>query len=185
MDIVVGITGASGTLLAVRLLEALKESNTINTHLILSDWAKKNLEIETDYSLSYVESLGVEVYDNNDLGAKVSSGSYPIDGMIIIPCSMKTLSSIAYGFSDNLISRSADVTIKESRKLILCPRETPLSTIHLKNMLKLSIMGVKIVPPMPAFYNRPSSLEDIVNHNVMKILDQFGLKYSNMKRWNG
>lgn len=183
MEIIIGVTGATGTIYAVELLKALKENKNVNTHLIMSKWAKKNLEIETNYKLDYVENLASKVYDNENLGAKPSSGSFITDGMVIVPCSMKSLSSIANGYSDNLISRTADVMIKEGRKLIVCPRETPLSPIHLENMLKLSKIGVRIIPPMPAFYNNPSNLDDIINHHVMKILDQFGIKYEKAKRW--
>lgn len=185
MNIVIGVTGATGTIYAIKLLEALKDMKNINTHLIMSAWAIKNLEIETDYSLDYVESLATIVYDNQNLGASTSSGSFITDGMIILPCSMKTLSSIANGYDENLISRTANVMIKEGRKLILCPRETPLSAIHLENMLKLSRIGVRMIPPMPAFYNRPECIEDIINHMVMKVLDQFYIEYDKGKRWDG
>lgn len=185
MEIVIGVTGATGTIYAVRLLEALKDIDNINTHLIMSEWATKNLEIETNYSLEYLKSLANVSYDNENLGARTSSGSFVTDGMIIVPCSMKTLSSIANGYDDNLISRTAGVMIKEGRKLVLCPRETPLSAIHLENMLKLSRIGVSIVPPMPAFYNNPQNIDDIVNHHTMKVLDQFGIKFDKAIRWNG
>lgn len=185
MEIVVGVTGATGTIYAVKLLEALKGAENVNTHLIMSEWAIKNLEIETGYSLDYLKSLASYVYDNRNLGEKTSSGSFITEGMVILPCSMKSLSSIANGYDDNLISRTAGVMIKEDRKLILCPRETPLSAIHLENMLKLSRIGVRMVPPMPAFYNNPQTIEDIVNHHVMKVLDQFGIQYDKAKRWNG
>ncbi len=185
MDIVIGITGATGTIYAVKLLEALNDMSNVNTHLIMSTWAIKNLEIETDYCLNDVENLATVVYDHQDLSACTSSGSFRTDGMVILPCSMKTLSSIANGYDDNLISRTAGVMIKEGRKLILCPRETPLSSIHLENMLKLSNIGVKIIPPMPAFYNRPESIADIINHMVMKVLDQFNIQHKEGKRWNG
>ena len=185
MELVVGVTGATGTIYAVKLLEALKEVENVNTHLIMSEWAIKNLEIETDYSLDYLKNLANAMYDSKDLGAKTSSGSFITDGMVILPCSMKTLSSIANGYDDNLISRTAGVMLKEGRKLILCPRETPLSAIHLENMLKLSRIGVRIIPPMPAFYNNPQTIEDIVNHHVMKILDQFAIQYDKSRRWNG
>lgn len=184
MEIVIGVTGATGTIYVVSLLEALKATGKVNTHLIMSEWAKKNLEIETDYSLAEVESLATNVYDNKNLGARTSSGSFITDGMIIVPCSMKTLSSIAQGYDDNLISRTAGVMLKEGRKLVLSPRESPLSPIHLENMLKLSRIGVRIVPPMPAFYNNPQSIEDVINHHVMKILDQFGIEYDQAKRWS-
>lgn len=184
MKIVVGITGATGTIYAVRLLEVLKSMKDIDTHLVMSAWATKNLEIETDYTLEYVKSLATIVYENDNLAASISSGSFKTDGMIVLPCSMKTLSSIANGYDDNLISRASNVMIKEGRKLILCPRETPLSPIHLENMLKLSRIGVMMIPPMPAFYNKPASLDDIVNHAVMKILDQFNIEYDKGKRWD-
>lgn len=185
MEIVVGVTGATGTIYAMNLLRALKETGKVNTYLIMSDWAKENLRIETDYSLDDMEGLATVVYDNRNLGARTSSGSFVTDGMVIVPCSMKTLSSIANGFDDNLISRTAGVMLKEGRKLILSPRETPLSAIHIENMLKLSRLGVRMVPPMPAFYNHPQSIEDIIDHHVMKILDQFGLDYNKGKRWPG
>ncbi|HBV87625.1 UbiX family flavin prenyltransferase [Desulfosporosinus sp.] len=185
MEIVVGVTGATGTIYAMRLLRALKDTPKVNAHLIMSDWAKENLKIETKYSLEDIERLAEVVYDNKNLGAKTSSGSFITDGMVIVPCSMKTLSSIANGYDDNLISRTAGVMLKEGRKLILSPRETPLSPIHLENMLKLSRLGVRIVPPMPAFYNNPQSIEDIINHHVMKILDQFSIEYDKGKRWEG
>lgn len=184
MNIIVGVTGATGTIYGIKLLEALKENKNIHIDLIISNWAKENLKIETGYSLKYFESIADEVMDNNNLSGKTSSGSYKCDGMVILPCSMKTLSSIANGYCDNLISRSADVMIKEERKLIICPRETPLSPIHLENMLKLSRIGVKIIPPMPAFYNRPESIDDIINHHIMKILDQFGIEFNKGKRWH-
>ena len=165
MEIVIGITGATGTIYAVKLLQALYNKD-INIHLIMSQWAKRNLEIETEYSLDEVENMVCYVYDNQNLAARTSSGTFITDGMIILPCSMKTLSSIANGYDDNLISRTAGVMIKEGRKLILCPRETPLSLIHLENMVKLSRIGVKMIPPMLAFYNKPQSIDDIVNHHV-------------------
>lgn len=185
MEIVIGVTGATGTIYAIKLLEALKDIENVNTHLIMSEWAIKNLEIETDYTLEYVQHLADCIYDSRDLSAKTSSGSFITDGMVILPCSMKTLSAIANGYDDNLISRTAGVMIKEGRKLVVCPRETPLSTIHLENMLKLSRIGVRMVPPMPAFYSHAQSVEDILNHHVMKVLDQFGIPYSKAKRWNG
>ena len=184
MDIVIGVTGATGTIYAVKLLETLNDINGIKTHLILSDWAIKNLEIETEYKVNYLKNLANYVYDNKDLVDKIYSGSFIKDGMIILPCSMKTLSSIANGYDDNLISRTAGVMIKEGRKLVLSARETPLSPIHLENMLKLSRIGVRMVPPMPAFYNNTKTLDDIINHHIMKLLDQFNINYNKAKRWN-
>lgn len=185
MNLVIGVTGATGTVYAVRLLEHLKDIEEIKTHLIMSKWAINNLEVETDYSLDYVYSLADVVHDNNNLGASVASGSFITEGMIILPCSMKTLSSISNGFSSTLIDRAADVMLKEGRKLVISPRETPLSSIHLENMLKLSKIGVRIVPPMPGFYSKPNSIDDLINHHVMKILDQFNINICNDLRWEG
>lgn len=183
MKIIVGITGATGTIYGVRLLEALKSIENVSVYLVMSEWAEKNLEIETEYTLDYVKGLADFNCEYHDLASGISSGSFITEGMIILPCSMKTLSSIANGFDDNLISRAAGVMIKESRKLILCPRETPLSPIHLENMLKLSRIGVKMMPPMPAFYNKPQTIDDIINHHIMKVLDQFGISLDKAKRW--
>lgn len=185
MEIVVGVTGATGTIHALNLLKALRSAGKVHTHLIMSDWAKENLAIETNYSLEDIEDLATAVYDNKNLGAKTSSGSFITDGMVIVPCSMKTLSSVAHGYDDNLISRTAGVMIKEGRRLILSPRETPLSPIHLENMLKLARIGVRIVPPMPAFYNHPRSMEDLIDHHTMKLMDQLGIEYAKVKRWDG
>lgn len=185
MNIVVGIAGATGTIYAVKLLEVLKAQPDVTTHVIISNWAKTNLEVETMYQLDYLEGLADVLYDNANLGASVSSGSFLNDGMIIMPCSMKTLAAISHGYSDSLISRTADVMLKEGRKLVLCPRETPLNAIHLENMLKLAKLGVSIVPPMPSFYNSPQSIDDLVTHQVMKVLDQFGIHIRHDKRWSG
>lgn len=185
MELVVGITGATGIIYAVRLLEALKANESINTHLIMSKWGENNLETETTYTKEYVHSLVAAVYDCGDLGAKTSSGSFLTNGMVVLPCSMKTLSAITNGYDDNLISRTAGVMLKENRKLVLCPRETPLNAIHLENMLKLSRLGVKIVPPMPAFYNNPKTIDDLIDYHIMKILDQLGLPFDGAKRWAG
>ena len=151
--------------------------------MIFSDYARVNLEIETGYTIEDVLSLADHSYDNRDLGACISSGSYPAEGVIILPCSMKTLSGIANGYADNLITRVCDVALKERRRLVICPRETPLNTIHLKHMYELSQMGAVIAPPMPAFYNHPETVEDIVNHQIMKILDQFRIPCEGAKRW--
>ncbi|WP_067935659.1 UbiX family flavin prenyltransferase [Alicyclobacillus kakegawensis] len=182
MRIIVGITGASGAILGIRTLEVLRALH-IESYLILSKWAEATIHQETDWSLSDVKQLATHVYSAADQAAAVSSGSFPVDGMIVVPCSMKTLASIRMGLADNLIMRAADVTIKESRKLVLVPRETPVSAIHLENMLRLAEIGVSIVPPMPAFYNRPTSVDDIVNHIVARALDQFGIESNLIKRW--
>lgn len=180
--IVVGFSGASGIIYGIRLLEILHSFN-IQTYLIISEWAKKNIEIETDKTLEYVKSLSSVNYDNFKLDASVSSGSFLHDGMIIVPCSMKSLSSIANGYDDTLISRAASVTLKESRKLIIVPRETPLSRIHLENMIKLQEAGAIILPAMPGFYHKPSTIDEIIDHLVGKILDQLKIEHDLFKRW--
>lgn len=180
--IVIGFSGASGIIYGIRLLEVLHSIN-IQTYLIISEWAKKNIAIETPKTLEYVKSLSSVNYDNSKLDASVSSGSFLHDGMVIVPCSMKSLSSIANGYDDTLISRAASVTLKESRKLILVPRETPLSRIHLENMIKVQEAGAIILPAMPGFYHNPSSIDQIVDHLVGKILDQLKIKHELFKRW--
>lgn len=182
--IVIGLSGASGIIYGIRLLEILHSIN-IQTYLIISEWAKKNIEIETDKSLEYVKSLSSVNYDNFKLDASVSSGSFLHDGMVVIPCSMKSLSSIANGYDDTLISRAASVTLKESRTLILVPRETPLSRIHLENMIRLQVAGAIILPAMPGFYHKPSTIDEIINHLVGKILDQLKIRHDLFKRWKG
>lgn len=182
MGIIVGITGATGAMYGVRLLDYLKKLD-IETHLIISEWAIETLRLETTYTLKDLEQLASYVYNNNELGAVISSGSFKTAGMVIAPCSMKTLATISCGLSSKLIQRAADVILKEGRKLILVPRETPLSAIHLENMLKLSRLGVVMMPPVPAFYNKPSSIDDIINHHVGRILDQLDIEHNFIKRW--
>ncbi len=180
--IVVGFSGASGVIYGIRLLEILHSIN-IQTYLIISEWAKRNIETETHKTLEYVKSLSSVNYDNFKLDAAVSSGSFLHDGMVIVPCSMKSLSSIANGYDDTLISRAASVTLKESRTLILVPRETPLSRIHLENMIKLQDAGAIILPAMPGFYHKPSTIDEIIDHLVGKILDQLKIKHELFTRW--
>ena len=180
--IVLGISGASGVVYGVRTLEVLKELN-IETHLIISNWAEKNIIIETAKTVEYVKSLCTKLYDNNNLAAPPSSGSFLHAGMIVVPCSMKSLSSIANGYEETLISRAAMVTLKESRKLVVVPRETPLSRIHLDNMIKIVEAGAILLPAMPGFYHRPSTLIEIIDHLVGKILDQLEINHSLFKRW--
>ncbi len=182
MRVIVGISGASGVIYGIRLLEAFK-AVPIETHLIMSEWAENILALETDCDLSSVNDLAAVKYDNRDMTAPVASGSFLTAGMVIAPCSMKTLAGIANGYSQNLLERAADVTIKEGRKLVLVPRETPLSAVHLENMLKLARMGVVIAPPMPAFYINPKQVSDLVDHHVGKIMDQFGFSNTLVKRW--
>lgn len=183
--IVVGVSGASGTLYAIDLVKKLRAIPTVEVHGIISQWAKKNLELESNLSLKEFEALFDVVYNPHDLGATIASGSFKTDGMVIIPASMKTVASISIGLSDNLLTRAADVTLKEQRKLILVPRETPLNTIHLENLTKLSRMGVQIIPPMPAFYNHPQTIQDLIEHHSMKILDALHIDHDFGKRWDG
>ncbi|MBL42514.1 MAG: phenolic acid decarboxylase [Rhodospirillaceae bacterium] len=185
MKIIIGISGASGSIFGVRLLEILREINDVETHLIVSKWGQQTLEYETELSISEVRDLADYSYSQSEMGAAISSGSFLTDGMIIAPCSMRTVAAIANGISENLIHRAADVIIKEKRKLVLLPREAPLSQIHLENLLKLSRIGVVILPPDPAFYNKPKSIQDIVNHVVLKSCDQFDIKIDIGERWDG
>ena len=185
MRVIVGITGATGVIYGVRLLERLRDAG-VETHLVISRWGARTLTHETPYSREQVEALAHTTYAPGDMGAAISSGSFQTAGMLIVPCSAKTLAAIAHGFGDGLIHRAADVVLKERRKLLLAVREAPLSDIHLENMLKLSRMGAVILPPMPAFYNNPRSLADIVEHTVARMLDQFGIEVpGGAQRWTG
>jgi 4-hydroxy-3-polyprenylbenzoate decarboxylase len=184
MRIILGITGATGVIYGVRLLERLREAG-VETHLVISRWGARTLTHETPYTREQVEALAHTSYVSGDMGAAISSGSFQTAGMIIAPCSAKTLGAIAHGFGDGLIHRAADVVLKERRKLLLAIRETPLSDIHLENMLKLSRMGAVILPPVPAFYSHPRSISDIVDHTVDRILDQFGVEVPGAARWSG
>lgn len=185
MKLIVGMTGATGAPLGVALLQALRDMPNVETHLVMSKWAKTTIELETPYSARDVAALADFSHNPADQAATISSGSFRTDGMIVIPCSMKTLAGIRAGYADGLVGRAADVVLKEGRKLVLVPREMPLSTIHLENMLALSRMGVAMVPPMPAFYNHPETVEDIVHHVVARVLDQFGLEHPHARRWQG
>jgi 4-hydroxy-3-polyprenylbenzoate decarboxylase len=183
LRLVIAITGASGVIYGIRALEALKALK-VETHLIMSEWGEKTIAIETDRTGDQVRSLASRVYDDKNMAAPVSSGSFRVDGMAVIPCSMKTLASIANGLDDTLVSRAAGVCIKESRKVVVVPREAPLSKVHLENMGKLAgIPGVVIMPAMPGFYHRPKTMEDLIDHVVGKVLDQFGIGHDLFKRW--
>jgi flavin prenyltransferase len=182
--LIVGITGATGVIYGVRLLERLREAR-VETHLVMSRWGARTLQHETRYSREQVEALASEVHKPDDMGAAISSGSFQTAGMIIAPCSAKSLAAIAHGYGDNLIHRAADVIMKERRKLLLAVREAPLNDIHLENMLRLSRMGVVILPPMPAFYNHPATIDDVVEHTVSRMLDQFGIPVPDVTRWTG
>jgi 4-hydroxy-3-polyprenylbenzoate decarboxylase len=184
LRLVVAITGASGVIYGIRILEALSKLK-IETHVVLSEWGAKNINIETNKTIDYVKSLATQYYEDNDMAARISSGSFRTDGMAIVPCSMKTLASIANAFDDSLVSRAASVSIKEHRKLVVVPRETPLSKIHLENMEKLAEAGAIILPAMPGFYHRPKTLDDLINHIAGKVLDQFEIEHQLFKRWEG
>ena len=181
--LIVGITGASGSIFGVRLLEMLQGTG-IETHLVMSRWGARTLVHETHYTPEQVNALATVVHPLTDQGATISSGSFVTMGMVIAPCSVRTLAAIAHGLGDNLIHRAADVVLKERRKLVLAVREAPLSEIHLENMLKLSRMGVVISPPMPALYSRPKTIDDMVNYTCVRLLDQLGI-HIETTRWAG
>ncbi|HXD20023.1 MAG TPA: UbiX family flavin prenyltransferase [Vicinamibacterales bacterium] len=184
MRLIVAITGATGVIYGVRLLQRLREAD-VETHVVISKWGVRTLLHETSYSREQVEALATEVYAPNDMGAAIASGSFQAAGMIIAPCSVKTLGAIAHGYGDSLVHRAADVTLKERRKLLLSVREAPLSEIHLENMLKLARMGAVILPPMPAFYMHPQTLDEVIDHTVLRMLDQFGIDVPGAPRWDG
>jgi 4-hydroxy-3-polyprenylbenzoate decarboxylase len=181
--LIVAMTGASGAIFGVRALEMLQGTG-IETHLVMSRWAARTLVHETSYTPERVQALASVVHPPTDQGAAISSGSFLTMGMIVAPCSVRTLAAIAHGLGDNLIHRAADAVLKERRKLVLAVREAPLSEIHLENMLKLSRMGVVICPPMPAFYTRPQTIDEMVNHSVARMLDQLGIHFD-VGRWDG
>jgi len=182
LKLIIGITGSTGVIYGIRALETLKKTG-VETHLIMSQWGEKCVSMETEHTVDYVKSLATDISDEKNMAASVSSGTHRVDGMIVAPCSMKTLAAIASGYDDTLVARAAGVTIKESRKLILMVRETPFSAIHLENMLKLSRLGVVILPPVTEFYTKPKSIDDIVNHGVGKCLDQFNIEHNLYPRW--
>lgn len=187
MRLVVGISGASGVLYAIRLLEVLRLVPDVETHLVMSTAARQTVVLETDYTVKQVEDLAHVVHRFNDIGASISSGSFRTEGMVVIPCSMKTLSGIAYSAADNLLVRAADVTLKERRKLVICPRETPLHLGHLRLLVQAAEIGAIIFPPMPAFYHRPKNLDDILNQTITRILDMFDIRLEKelFQRWQG
>lgn len=184
MKVVVGISGGSGAIYGVSLLKALKELG-IETHLVVSTMGEYVTEHECGVSLEQLKGLATYYHDNKNFAAPIASGSFKVDKTIIVPCSMKTLSGIANGFSDSLLSRACDVAIKERRPLIIVPRETPLSPIHLENMLKLANMGITIFPPSPGFYNHPETIEDIVLNMTGRLLDMLGIDNDLVSRWKG
>jgi 4-hydroxy-3-polyprenylbenzoate decarboxylase len=182
--LVVGITGATGVIYGIRMLLALKKAE-VESHLVVTDAAMKNLEIETSLTIKDLEALASKTYPIEDVSAPIASGSFPVDGMVVIPCTIKTLSAIANSFNYNLLVRAADVNLKERRRVVLVVRETPLHEGHLRLMLKATRMGAIIMPPVPAFYHRPKSLDDLVDQTIGKVLDLFGLDSNLFDRWGG
>ncbi len=185
MRLIIGISGASGVIYGIRLLEALREAPEVETHLVLSNGGKVNIALESDWKVRDVEALADVVYSDSDVAATIASGSFRTGGMIVAPCSMKTLSAIANSYAANLLVRAADVTLKENRKLVLVPRETPLHAGHLRLMREAALMGAVVAPPVPGFYARPETVDDIVNHSVGRIMDLFGLDTGLVRRWSG
>ena len=185
MRLIIGMSGASGVIYGIRLLEILKTLPDVETHLVLSNGAKLNVALETDWQAKDVEALADVVHSDQNLAATIASGSYQTDGMIIVPCAMKTLSGVVNSYADNLVVRAADVVLKEHRRLVIVPRETPLHVGHCRLMFEAAQMGAVLVPPMPAFYNDPQSVDDIINHTVGRLLDLFGIDSGLVKRWKG
>ena len=183
--LIIGMSGASGSIYAIRMLEMLKSMDEVETHLVMSRYAKLNIEIETTLTAEYVQSLADVVHNISNQAASISSGSFKTDGMVVAPCSMKTLSAIANSYNDNLLVRAADVVLKERRQLVLMPREVPLHVGHCKLLYEVAQLGAVIAPPMTAFYNKPQTIDDLVNHSVGRILDMFGLDTGIVKRWEG
>ena len=183
--LVIGMSGSSGVIYGIRMLEVLAKNPEVETHLILSQAAKMNIGIETEWSVADVEALADEVHNNKNIGASIASGSYKTGGMIVVPCSMKTLSGIANSYAENLIIRAADVMLKERRQLVIVPRESPLHTGHCELMLKASQIGAVICPPSPAFYTSPKTVDDIINHSVARVLDLFDIESDSLQRWQG
>ncbi len=184
MRLAVGISGATGAIYGIRIVETLHHLG-VKVHLVLTDAAKRTIELETDYTVQEVEDMATELHDINDIGASISSGSFKIQGMIVAPCSIRSLSAIANSFNSNLLVRAADVMLKEKKKLVLIVRETPLHLGHLKLMSAVAENGGLILPPMPAFYNLPKTIDDVINQTVGKALDQFDLTHDLFNRWRG
>lgn len=185
MVLIIGITGASGVIYGIRLLEVLSTRKDVETHLIISEAGKINIKYETSWKIEDVKALADFSYDIHDMGAQLASGSFKSDGMIVIPCTMKTMSALANSYSDNLLTRAGDVALKERRKLILVVRETPLHLGHIRNMERLSEMGAIILPPVPSFYHRPKTIQDIIDHTLGKVLDILGIEHNLFPRWPG
>ncbi|HML23980.1 MAG TPA: UbiX family flavin prenyltransferase [Aggregatilinea sp.] len=185
MRIIVGMSGASGAILGIRMLEALQRVEDCETHLVISESAEQTIRLETGYSVEAVKGLADVLHDIRDMGATIASGSFKTDGMIVAPCSMKTLSAVAAGFSYNLLVRAVDVCLKERRKVVLLPREMPFNAIHLRNLQVADQSGCLIMPPMLTFYNHPATIDDMVDHVIGKTLMQFGVDFQPFKAWEG
>ncbi len=185
MVLIIGITGASGVIYGIRLLEVLSSMKESETHLIISEAGEMNIGYETDWKIEDVKAMASFCYRINDISARIASGSFNTDGMIIAPCTVKTMSALANSYADNLLTRAGDVTLKERRKLILLVRETPLHLGHIRSMEKLAEMGAIIMPPVPAFYYRPRTIQDIIDHTIGKALDIFGIEHNLFERWSG
>ena len=185
MLLIIGITGASGVIYGIRLLEVLSTNKEVETHLIISENGAEIIKHETNWELEKVRALADACYDINDIGSRLSSGSFKRDGMVIAPCSMKTLSALANSYTDNLIARSADITLKERKKLVLLARETPLHLGHLRNMVKLTEMGAVVFPPVPAFYHKPQTIQNLIDYTVGRVLDIFDIEHNLLPRWSG
>ena len=184
-NIIIGMSGATGQIYGIRLMQYLRNMPDVETHLVLSDWAKKTIMLETDWTVEQVEALANHVYNIDNLAAAISSGSFRRDGMVVLPCSIKTLSGIANSYNDNLLVRAADVTMKERKQLILMLRETPLHLGHIRLMHQVTEAGAIIAPPVPAFYTKPQSLNDIINQSVLRLIDLLGLPTEGLSRWTG
>ncbi len=184
MRLVVGISGSSSPIYGIRTLEALSAGG-VETHLVVSRGAQRTIALETTWTIERVRALASVVYDEGDMAAAISSGSFRTDGMVVAPCSMKTVSAIAHSFVTDLLVRAADVTLKEGRKLVLVPRETPLHLGHLRNLVRAAEIGAVILPPAPAFYHAPKTIDDLINQTVGKILDQFNVPHTLFRRWEG
>lgn len=183
--LIIGMSGASGLIYGIRMLEVLKTVPDIETHLVLTGAARLNISLETDWQADAVMAMADEVHSVKDLAASIASGSFRTDGMIVAPCSMKTLSAIVHSYADNLLTRAADVALKERRRLVLMPRETPLHAGHCELLLKACQLGAIVAPPMPALYTRPQTVDDIINHSVGRVLDLFAIESGLVKRWQG
>lgn len=185
MRLIVAIAGASGVIYGIRMLDALRKLDDVETHLIISKTGRMNIGLETNYSVAEIEALADHVHKNSDIGATIASGSFATDGMVVTACAMKTLSGIVHSYADDLLTRAADVTLKERRRLVLMPRETPLHTGHCKLLLEASQMGAIIAPPLPAMYAKPQSIEEMVDHTNGRVLDLFNIKTHLSYKWEG